>query len=256
MLPLIPLLALASAAQAGGKKQEIDPSCSLARDVKAESDRPIVASLSRKFPSSDVSIEIQLPKKSSEWPTKGSLDVAIGSEISAAKLDYEIVRTAAGRSQLKVSLPPAILRKEVQPVITLKGEGSPLELSTDGWTDALAWLTACREKQIAATGIPPVELEEGMTRAVGAPGFWITDNDVAGMRGQIKPGIYRGYMIWRIELDGTVKNCRFLTSTGHTTLDDRICQSIIERGHYLKPAVNSQGENVVSWTSRQMTIHL
>jgi hypothetical protein len=93
-----------------------------------------------------------------------------------------------------------------------------------------------------------------MTQAVGAPGFWITDSDMAALRGQIKPGVYRGDMIWRVELDGTVRNCRFLTSTGNTMLDDRICRSIIERGRYLKPAVNSRGENVVSWTSRQMVI--
>ena len=254
MFDFIAFLLLTSTAQAAGWQEEQDPvRCSLARGMPDAIQQAEIVSLSTDFPFQNVEIGILLPAKGIKFKARGRLDVDLGgSPADRAKLDYETSKATAGRTQLNVRLPLAALGSSAPSAFALQNENGRQDVSREGLSDKLAWLSNCREKQTAALGISPVEVDEALTPAIASQVAWITNGDVPRQRA--RPITYRGYMIWRIELDGAVTNCRFAVTSGEPTLDSRLCELLTKRGRYLKSAINAQGENMVSWGGRRMVL--
>lgn len=135
--------------------------------------------------------------------------------------------------------------------IEIDGDGLALSIPIDGAPKIAGMLDTCEDDLLRTWKIDPAEYRKEVhpdpNASVPKPHAWITADDYprdalrARQEGEVA-------MIWRVETDGTVTDCRIVQSSGFASLDAASCRIIVERGRY-RPYVDGDGRPAVMWAS-------
>lgn len=226
--------------------------CSVRRNFGADG-RSLAVRLSRMPESGDGVLELFLPTSEHPKPS-GRARLGFGGEATDIAIAFR-TRGDADSGQLVITLPLAsteLINAVNASRWTVSGiTRKPVELSNDGGAGVTALFDACGAEMLAAWAIDPAAVAAVATRAVGAPGYFISNADypeaavAAGEQGT-------GIMLWQIGVDGRAHDCRMIQTTGSLSLDAVSCTTIVERGRWATPARDRDGNPVPSWARRVM----
>lgn len=135
-------------------------------------------------------------------------------------------------------------------LITL-GPKDPIRFSSSDAAQALAALDNCVAKQVTDWGIDlPTEASIKDGAVATNYGTWITLADYPPAAKQMKlQGAVN--VVYFMEADGGVRDCRVISSSGHKILDEAACNAIKLRARF-KPARNAEGHPVRQMGSRRV----
>ena len=135
-------------------------------------------------------------------------------------------------------------------------KGGARNVAVPGMRAALAALETCQVDLLKGWGVDPTERERyaGPSKTpfyLGEPSRWITTDDYpasavqAGQKGT-------STALWTIGIDGRVKDCRIVRSSGVAALDQATCTLIAKRGRYM-PARDKRG-NLIEFHSMRRVV--
>lgn len=130
--------------------------------------------------------------------------------------------------------------------------GSGVTLALTGLEAGIKALETCQNDLLASWGIDPDALDAVVTPAEPlGPEYWVKPDDypMAALRARVEG---RVVIAWTIGLDGRVRDCKVVQSSGAEVLDEAACNAIVERARY-HPARGADGEPVISYSSRTIT---
>lgn len=97
---------------------------------------------------------------------------------------------------------------------------------------------------------PPAPVISKAAGAKGNPANWITTDDYPSRA--LRDGAHgTSYIQWDINEQGRVENCRILSSSGNSDLDETACNLITRRGRY-QPALDQHGNPIRSSDRRRV----
>ncbi|WP_414900746.1 energy transducer TonB [Sphingomonas flavalba] len=226
--------------------------CSVRRSFEADG-RALTVRLSRMPESGDGVVELFVPASEHPRPN-GKARLGFGGGEADVAVPFQArVDADSGQPVIGLPLTSAELGRAVAATSwTVSGvTRKPMELSNDGGAGVAALFDACGADMLSAWAIDPAAVAAVATRAVGAPGYFITNADypkeavAAGEQGT-------GIMLWQIGIDGRAHDCRMIQTTGSPSLDATSCVTMVERGRWATPALDRDGKPVPSWARRVM----
>lgn len=114
-------------------------------------------------------------------------------------------------------------------------DGSRTAFALPGIERAAGSLRACQDDLLRRWGIDPAERDLPPLPGGGMwPAQWITPDDYP--RSALETGVQgKVTVVWTIQTDGRVGDCRVVDSSQSKELDDAACSAISKRGHYSPP---------------------
>ena len=112
---------------------------------------------------------------------------------------------------------------------------SQTAFAVPGMTGAAGALKACQDDLLRHWGIDPAERDlPKPTSGTPSSAMWITNDDypASALRAREQGAVT---IVWTIQTDGTVGDCRAVQSSGSKALDDAACSAITRRGRYAPP---------------------
>jgi TonB family protein len=168
--------------------------------------------------------------------------VANGQTADGAKL----ISIAVDRSELAAFLSAREM--------TIDAGTTVLTITLNGAANVADVVAKCAGDRLRDLKIDPAEVDNDTHPGTDAPvppqaQAWITPYDYppealrANQQGKV-------FMIWRVETDGTVKDCRVIGSSGSAALDTTSCNLIRKRARY-SPFLDRDGHPAVTWQSAE-----
>lgn len=128
----------------------------------------------------------------------------------------------------------------------VSADGSRTSFAVPGMKSAAVALRACQDDLLKQWGVDPTERDKAPLPTPLTPmAGWITTDDYpseafsANIEGTTM-------MIWAIQLNGKVGDCRVIRSSGSKPLDLAACAAVTKRGRYAPP---------VGYDGKPMTLH-
>lgn len=177
-------------------------------------------------------------------PGKAPIDASYTSTVAATDKP-RITKFAVPRDTL------ATFADATSVDIALSGK-APLPFALSRMKAALNALSTCTDDLLRTWHIDPAEQSLVATRpeAITALTQWITNDDwPSGLLARKGHGSM--LIVWLIDTDGRVKNCRVVTSSGEPSADAAACAAITKRGHY-RPARDKDGNPIAIHSSRRI----
>ncbi|WP_404372073.1 energy transducer TonB [Sphingomonas sp. MMS24-J45] len=124
-------------------------------------------------------------------------------------------------------------------------KGGTQTVAVPGIKAAMAALETCQADLLKGWGVDPTERERyagppKKAYTLGVPARWITTDDYPASAVQARQQ-GRATALWKVGVDGRVKECRIVKSSGVAALDQATCAAIAKRGRYT-PALDKQGK--------------
>jgi TonB family protein len=135
--------------------------------------------------------------------------------------------------------------------LTIDGDRTSLAIALGGAPNVAEAVGKCVEDHLRAWKIDPAEVDNDLHPDPNSPkpaaASWITNDDYprAALRARQQGEVF---MIWRVETDGHIKDCRVIQSSGSDALDVAACDIVRKRGRY-RPMLDRDGHPAVMWTS-------
>lgn len=145
------------------------------------------------------------------------------------------------------ALDPLLSARELK----IEGGKTLLTVPLDGGPAVAAAVGKCIDDHLRAWKIDPAEANNVVHPDPRVPKpaarTWITNDDYPreALRAR-QQGIV--FMVFRIETDGSIKDCRMIQSAGSDALDTAACSMIRKRGRFI-PMLDRDGHPAVSWMS-------
>jgi TonB family protein len=129
-----------------------------------------------------------------------------------------------------------------------------LTIDLNGASNVADAVTKCSDDRLREWKVDPAEVNNEVYPSPDVPlppqaQAWITVYDYppqairAGQQGKVS-------MIWRVETDGSVKDCRVIGSSGSSVLDTTSCNLMRKRARY-RPFFDRDGHPAVTWQSAE-----
>lgn len=138
-------------------------------------------------------------------------------------------------------------------------KGGARSVAVPGMKAALTALETCQADLLKGWGVDPAERERyaGPSKTsfyLGQPSRWITTDDYPASAVQARQqGTTTA--LWTIGIDGRVKECRIVRSSGVAALDQATCAAIAKRGRYT-PALDKNGDPMELHSMRRVVWRL
>ncbi|WP_404712209.1 energy transducer TonB [Sphingomonas sp. MMS24-J13] len=135
--------------------------------------------------------------------------------------------------------------------LTISGGKTSLTVALGGAPDVVDAVQKCVDDRLRAWKIDPAEANNDVHPDPDAPkpgpSTWLTNEDYPqeALRARQQGTVF---MIFRVETDGNIKDCRVIQSSGSDALDTAACAMIRTRGKY-RPLVDHNGKPAVTWQS-------
>lgn len=137
--------------------------------------------------------------------------------------------------------------------VTINGLTSkPIMLQIDGSPEVSAALDDCDRTLAKNWGI-----DQEHARKIDKPAqgietnlFTMADYPRDALRAREEGDVT---MVWEIGVDGAIRNCRIVQSSGSPSLDKTSCKLLSERNRYRSPAIDREGQPISSWGLRRVT---
>lgn len=129
--------------------------------------------------------------------------------------------------------------------LVLETGGTSLALPVGGSPAAISAVNKCATELLLGWKIDPTEADRlpppynGMWHLFGDPRDYPRDAMQKHQQGDVA-------VVWRIEADGTVRDCRVVESSGSAALDQKSCELVRQRARY-KPTPGLSGAQPASW---------
>lgn len=133
--------------------------------------------------------------------------------------------------------------------ITLDAKDGPsVSVAPIALKAALAALKTCEDDLVKGWDVDPAEQDRVTIPASDDNPAWINNNDypVAALSGQVEGDVM---ILWKIDTDGSAKDCALIIKTGNQDLDAAPCRLITQRAHY-RPATDVEGHPIPSHRAR------
>jgi TonB family protein len=160
----------------------------------------------------------------------------------APELRFTLISLDAVRAEDIAAAETLIIERATLPTVRLHPMANPA---------AFAALKVCQDDLMKSWGVDPAEMAKIVSPAVADdPAEWVTDEDYpsaairAGEQGSVS-------ILWLINTDGKVSDCRVTQTSGHALLDQAACGAILRRGRY-KAAVDGEGKPIRSYAARKV----
>ena len=181
----------------------------------------------------------------------GRVTVAFGDTAPLDAVLREQGKLRSGGTLMIISLERPVLQPLLAAkTLSVKAGRKTLTFVTGG-VDGGRILGDCENDLFKRWGVDPQETESHVAvKAIPAPDIanWIRNADYpsaarkAGIQGTTT-------MLWRIEANGRIEDCRIIESSGSALLDDKACEVLKLRGRY-QPARDDQGRAMPMWQRR------
>lgn len=135
-------------------------------------------------------------------------------------------------------------------IIVIEGVNTHWDIPTGGSAVLAGAIRSCEDDVLQSFKIDPKEVENLPYPDPGKT-HWITANDypAEAIRSHQQGDVT---IVWRIESNGEVHDCRVVESSGSRSLDTTSCNLILRRARYL-PAIDRSGRPVAAWD--RLTFH-
>jgi TonB family protein len=134
--------------------------------------------------------------------------------------------------------------------ISIASGGTSFTVEQDGSPAVVSAIDKCQTDLLRAWKIDPAEVRNDVHQVDGPPSprsSWITSNDypqaawAAREQGEVM-------IVWRVETNGRVEDCRVVQSSGSKSLDSTSCNIIRDRAQF-RPYLDRDGHPAVAWKS-------
>lgn len=183
--------------------------------------------------------------------TSAPITISAVDGTAATLTPMDLGKTQSGARLLEISMDRGFLPKLLTTgAITLTSRNLNFRVPIGGSAAVMNAVNACEANLLTLWKIDPKEISEVKPQPGSVQSTWVTADDypreALSARQEGRVG-----MIWKIEKDGRVEDCRVVESSGSAALDTKSCELLRRRGNYI-PSKDDQGHPRVSWDRRDI----
>lgn len=222
-----------------------DSECVLSRDYGEGSDRLTFAI--RILPlSPGVTLALLMPDRDKGKVREGKAKAVLSSG-ETIDSDYRSASSAGGAKTRVVRF--GTTQAEIKALSSTKtlsialDQENPIVLQMGGLGAGLKAIDLCEIDLLKSWGIDPAV--RGLVPEMIGDGRWFSHKDYPSeaIRRRLRGNTT---ILWKVDLEGRVVECRTVQSSGHAVLDQAACDGLMKRGRY-HPARNGDGQPTIAW---------
>ena len=234
---------------------EYDPKMCLLSHAYGDPAKPVTMAF-RPWPMGD-SVEIMLivPGNFDE-PRIGSVSVtlggvgAAGTTVTGGYRNWQLPKKHQRITMVTIDTDATAHLADATSITVDTDRDPPVTVSPKGLKAALAALKLCDTDLLLSWGLDPAEDTHVAKPAEGDAQKWFTSDDYPA---EALQRMLQGdtTILWGIDTDGRVRDCRVVAGSGDAALDKAACDGLIKRARYT-PAIGLDGKPMVTHRTRHI----